>query len=133
MSTGLLIISHDRIGRTLLEAASNMLNGCPLRTELLSASRDCDPDRLLLQARALVESLDGGDGVLVLTDLFGSTPSNIATRLLDRPGVRIVTGINLPMLIRILNYPQLSTDALVDKAVSGGRDGIFAADTARKG
>lgn len=131
MSTGLLIISHETIGRTLLEAASNMLDGCPLRIELLSASRNCDPDGLLAQARALVDSLDAGDGVLVLTDLYGSTPSNIATKLLDRPGVRMVTGINLPMLIRVLNYPDLPTDSLVDKAVSGGRDGIFAA-VARK-
>lgn len=133
MSTGLLIISHDSIGSTLLEAASNTLGRCPLRTGLLSASRDCDPDRLLEQARALVESLDSGDGVLVLTDLYGSTPSNIAMRLLERQGVRMVTGMNLPMLIRLLNYPNLSTDALVDKAVTGGRDGIFAATTAGKG
>ena len=93
--------------------------------ELLPASRDADPDVLLNKGRDLVGSLDEGDGVLVLTDLYGSTPSNIAKQLLDDDRVRIVTGVNLPMVIRVLNYPKLQLDQLAEKAVSGGRDGVF--------
>ncbi|MEE8263771.1 MAG: PTS sugar transporter subunit IIA [Gammaproteobacteria bacterium] len=125
MSIGLLIISHDDVGSALLETASHMLGQCPLKVELLAASRDADPDVLLNKGRNLVGSLDEGDGVLVLTDLYGSTPSNIAKQLLDDDRVRIVTGVNLPMLIRVLNYPQLQLDQLAKKAVSGGRDGVF--------
>lgn len=125
MSIGLLIISHDDVGSALLETASHMLGQCPLKVELLSASRDADPDVLLNTGRDLVGLLDEGDGILVLTDLYGSTPSNIAKQLLDDDRVRIVTGVNLPMLIRVLNYPQLQLDQLAEKAVSGGRDGVF--------
>ena len=125
MSIGLLVISHDDVGSALLETASHMLGQCPLKVELLPASRDADPDVLLNKGRDLVGSLDEGDGVLVLTDLYGSTPSNIAKQLLDDDRVRIVTGVNLPMVIRVLNYPKLQLDQLAEKAVSGGRDGVF--------
>jgi PTS system ascorbate-specific IIA component len=80
---------------------------------------------LLQRAKKALAALDTGDGVLVLTDLFGSTPSNIAARLLDSSRTRVVTGINLPMLIRVLNYPQLDLASLAAKAVSGGLDGVF--------
>ena len=56
--------------------------------------------------------------------MFGATPSNIACRLRDEIDVRVVAGVNLPMLIRVLNYPRLHIDELVHKAISGGRDGI---------
>lgn len=125
MPVGVLIISHDGIGRALLESASVALGGCPLQCRVLSASRDADPDRLLEEAQGCLRALDSGQGVLVLTDLYGSTPSNIATRLAGAGTVRIVAGVNLPMLIRVLNYPALGLEDLVGKAVSGGRDGIF--------
>lgn len=66
-----------------------------------------------------------GDGVLVLTDIYGSTPGNIANRLFDAHGVAVIAGINVPMLIRVLNYPDLSLEELVNKAVTGGHDGII--------
>ena len=124
MSVGLLIISHDGIGPALLGTATFMLNECPLQTKLLAASRDCDPDELTTNAIEHIEQLDAGDGVLILADLYGSTPSNIAQHLIRRGNVRIITGLNLSMLIRVLNYPQLDLDQLAQKAISGGRDGI---------
>ena len=124
MTVGLLIISHNKIGDELLATATATLGICPLLTETLRVTSDADLDALREQAWRLVTRLDQGAGVLVLTDTFGSTPSNIAYQLLERPGVRVVTGINLPMMLRILNYPQLQLDALAQKAVSGGRDGI---------
>jgi PTS system ascorbate-specific IIA component len=92
---------------------------------MLDASRDCDPTELLQEAHTQIATLDTGGGVLVLTDLYGATPCNIAARLLANPKIRVVSGMNLPMLIRVLNYPDLSLDALADKAVSGGRDGVM--------
>ena len=125
MGTGLLIISHNGIGLALIETAVQILGGCPLPLEVLSVAADCHPETLLDKARKIVVSLDHGAGVLVLTDLYGATPSNIAMRLMDSARVRIVAGLNLPMLMRILNYPHLDLDQLVDKAVSGGREGVF--------
>lgn len=125
MSVGLLIISHSGIGPALLGTTSHMLNGCPMEARLLTASRESEPEDLMASALELVELLDNGDGVLVLTDLYGSTPSNIAKRLGEHHKVRIISGMNLPMLVRVLNYAPLDLDALAQKAVSGGRDGIF--------
>lgn len=124
MSVGILIISHDGIGEALLDTALHMIGKTPLSVKLLAASSECDPDDLLDQANTLVEKLDEGDGILVLTDLLGSTPSNIAHRLTNKSNINIVTGINLSMLIRILNYPDLNLDGLTEKAFSGAVDGI---------
>lgn len=126
MTIGILIITHDGIGPALLGTAKLMLSGCPLPAKLLNASTESDPDDLLLSATELVDDLDSGDGVLIMTDLAGSTPSNIAAVIArDKPMVRIVSGVNMSMLIRVLNYPECSLDEMMEKALSGGRDGII--------
>ena len=128
MSVGLLIITHGRIGEHLLETAKSMLGVCPLQTDHMVVSNSCDPEKLFEQARNTCLSLDQGDGVLVLTDMYGSTPSNVANRLLKGPKVQVVAGINLPMLVRVLNYPSLNLHEMVNKALSGGHDGILLCD-----
>lgn len=125
MSVGLLIISHSDIGANLLNTATSMLGLCPLQTSTLAVSQSCAPENMLKKARRKCKALDQGDGVLVLTDIYGSTPSNIANRLRDQQQVQIVAGINLPMLIRVLNYPDLNLHELVTKALSGGHDGVM--------
>lgn len=125
MSVGLLIITHDGIGASLLGTTSLMLGGCPLQAKLLMASRDSDPEELSNKASEYVAVLDSGDGVLILTDLYGSTPSNIATQLKGKANVSVVTGLNLPMLVRVLNYPDLNLENLCIKALSGGHDGVM--------
>ncbi len=124
MSVGLLIISHDGIGPAILGTATLMLDNCPLQTKLLTTSRDCDPDQLTEDAIEQVEALNTGEGVLVLTDLYGSTPYNIAQKLTSQRHVHVVSGLNLSMLIRVFNYPKLTLEELSEKAVSGGKDGI---------
>lgn len=124
MSVAILLITHGDIGSALLQTAINVLGVCPIGAEALSAPAGCDPDAVLEQARRHAAELDQGDGVLVLTDMYGATPSNIACRLRGEHAVRVVSGVNLPMLIRVLNYPDLHIDELVHKALSGGRDGI---------
>lgn len=125
MSVGLLIISHSGIGPALLGTTSHMLNGCPLNARLLTAYRESEPEELMAEAQELVDLLDKGDGVLVLTDLYGSTPSNIARRLGQSHPIFVISGMNMPMLVRVLNYPRLNLHDLAEKAVTGGRDGII--------
>lgn len=125
MSVGLLIITHNDIGKMLLETSIKMMNVCPLESEVLSVPFSQDVDKLKTQAEKLAKKLESGDGVLVLTDVYGSTPSNIASSLADDDHVRVVAGINLPMLIRVLNYPRLNLSELTIKALSGGRDGVL--------
>ncbi len=124
MSIGILIIAHSAIGPALLETATKMLGKCPLMAETLSVTNDGDVELIREQAQGMVQELDRGDGVLVLTDMYGSTPSNIAAGLQKDGRVNVVAGINLPMLIRVFNYPVLDLTTLAEKALSGGRDGI---------
>ncbi|MBK9131727.1 MAG: PTS fructose transporter subunit IIA [Gammaproteobacteria bacterium] len=126
MSVGLCLISHNRIGEALLETAVSMLGGQPLPAAVIAVTPASDPAQVLERARAAVRELDQGDGVIVLTDMFGSTPSNIATALKrDNEHVTVIAGVNLPMLVRLMNYPRLGMVQLKDKALSGGREGIF--------
>ena len=125
MKVGILLITHNNIGAVMLRTAIDVVGISPLSTGVLAAASDCDPEQILADARQAARELDGGDGVLVLTDLYGATPSNIACRLHSHHELRVVSGLNLPMLIRVLNYPDLDLEALQQKAVSGGRDGIM--------
>ena len=126
MRVGLLIITHDGIGAAVLGTATFILGGdCPLATRLLSATRDCDPNELVADALEAINELDNGAGVLILTDLYGATPSNIARALAERADVRTVSGLNLSMLMHVLNYPGMNLDQLAHKAVKGGREGVI--------
>ncbi len=126
MSVGLCLISHNRIGEALLDTATSMLGGRPLPVTVIPVTSVCDPDKVLAQAKAAIRTVDQGDGVIVLTDMYGSTPSNIATALRrDNDRVVVIAGLNLPMLVRLMNYPGLGIAQLADKALSGGQEGIF--------
>jgi PTS system ascorbate-specific IIA component len=72
----------------------------------------------------LVRFLDQGDGVLILTDIFGATPSNIACKLLEPGRVQGVSGVNLPMLIKALSYREQPMETLIEKALGGANEGI---------
>ena len=87
---------------------------------------DGDPESLLPQASAVLRRVDDGDGVLVLTDVYGATPSNLAARVsrLGTP-VRRVSALNLPMLLRVMNYAELGLDELPAVAAAGARNGVL--------
>ena len=125
MKVGLLIITHSDIGQSLYNTAIAIIGSATLNTEIMTASMDCDPEEILKQARKLLKKLNGNNGVMVLTDMYGATPSNIATELLNQKTV-LVSGLNLPMLLRVMNYPDLSLNKLVEKAITGGREGVLA-------
>jgi PTS system ascorbate-specific IIA component len=129
MKVGIMLITHGRIGSALLDSTISVLDVHPLPIRVLDVAGNCDPDKTLDTAEQALAELNSGDGVLVLTDLYGSTPSNIACKLRHHGHVRVVSGINLPMLIRVLNYPGLDLDGLKEKALSGGRDGVLSCTT----
>lgn len=121
---GLLVITHNNVGGALFDAAISVLGSCPLPYEILPVSQNCEPEERYQTALSYLEKLEQSDGVLVITDMYGSTPSNIATKLAS-DNITIVTGINLPMLVRVMNYPKLSLDKLAHKAVSAGQTGVI--------
>lgn len=125
MSVGLLLITHVGIAQSLLATADKMLGDYSTHTRTLEVPLDAPTETLTQQARQHIAELDQGQGVLILTDLYGSTPGNIACSLLTINNTRLVAGINLPMLVRTLNYSELTLDELVSKAESGGKDGII--------
>ena len=121
---GILIVTHGEIGTSLLDSAAQILGGRPAQVATLSVWRQDDPDDLVLRARELMEQLDAGDGVLILTDIFGATPGNVVSKLLQDGKVEGVSGVSLPMLLRVLTSRNGSLSAAVQRALSGGTEGL---------
>jgi PTS system ascorbate-specific IIA component len=128
---GVLIVSHGDIGTSLLTSASQILGEPPAQVATLSVWRADDVDDLVLRARELMESLDSGDGVLVLTDIFGATPGNVVSRLLEDGRIEGVSGVSLPMLLRVLTGRNGSLAAAVQRALTGGSEGLVHMNTDR--
>ena len=126
MAVGVLLMTHEAIGPALVQAARHVLGKLPLPLDTVEVPADGDPGEMLRLGASHARALDHGDGVLVLTDVFGATPCNIARRM-DELGVRqrCVPGLNLPMLLRVLNYSDRPLEELAEVAASGGRNGIF--------
>jgi PTS system mannose-specific IIA component len=122
---GILIVAHGAFGEALIHCASHVLGKRPLRVRQVGITVHDDPDAILPHAHELLRQLDEGDGVLVLTDMLGATPSNIAARLAAPGKVEIVAGVNLPMLVRALTYRAQPLATVVAKAISGGREGVL--------
>jgi PTS system mannose-specific IIA component len=122
---GILIIAHGTLGESLIHCASHMLNKRPPRLRQLGVTAQDDPLLLVPQARALVKDLDQGGGVLILTDMYGGSPSNIAAKVVIPGKIEAVAGVNLPMLIRALTYREQTLQTIVTKAVSGGCEGVM--------
>lgn len=120
-------MTHGDIGKAMLETACDLVGARPYRAHYMSVYPHDSPELLSSQATALCHEVVTDDNVLILTDIFGATPCNLATSLrLPDMNLRVVAGVNLPMMIRLLNYPDLALDELVDKAVGGGSEGVFA-------
>lgn len=130
MSVAVLLITHGRLSQHLVDTVTEMLGGSlSLTTGVLEIRSVQDPEILIKQGQRLSEKLDQGDGVLILTDAFGSTPSNIATAVAHGKPYEVVAGVNLPMLIRIYNYPQRPLAVLAQTAVDGGQRGVMLCDS----
>ncbi len=126
MSVGLLMITHQPFGADLLRVATEILGGLPQGVEAMEVVNDVPCEVSTAEALKRLERLDAGDGVLILTDIYGSTPANIAVALLTtRDRLRVIAGLNLPMLLRALTYTSLALDAVAEKALQGGRDGVL--------
>ena len=130
---GILIVSHGAFGESLIHSASHVLGRRPLYLRQLGVTVHDDPEAILPVAEDLIRFLDQGEGVLVMTDIYGATPSNIAARLLKPGRVEGVSGVNLPMLIRALNYREGAGTVcdLADKALDGAAEGIVRMESPR--
>lgn len=122
---GLFLITHATYGESLIQCACHVLNKRPLQIAQLGVSLQDDPLDLLPLARDMLKLVDAGDGILIMTDLYGATPSNITSKLLIPGHVEGLAGVNLPMLLRALTYRDKGMDTLLTRAIAGGRDGVL--------
>lgn len=122
---GIFLITHGTLGESLIQCACHVLNKRPPRIAQLGVSAQDDPLDLLPSAREMLAWTDAGAGVVVLTDIYGATPSNIATKLVEPGRIEGLAGVNLPMLLRILTYRDKDMPTLLQRAVSGGCDGVL--------
>ncbi|RLJ68123.1 PTS sugar transporter subunit IIA [Sulfurisoma sediminicola] len=122
---GLFLITHSTYGESLIQCACHVLNKRPPQIAQLGLTPQDDPLDALPLARQLVGCIDSGDGVLILTDVYGASPSNLAMKLLEPGRIEGLAGVNLPMLLRALTYRDKDMASLVAKAAAGGRDGVL--------
>lgn len=123
---GILLLTHGTLGEALIQCACHVMNRQPARVAQIGVEADEDPRKILQKARGMLQELDNGQGVIVLTDIYGATPANIAMKLI-RPGhVEVVAGVNASMLLRILTYREKSDiGTVVQKAITGACDGVI--------
>lgn len=126
----LLIIAHAPLASSLKAVAEHAFADCGAKIDALDVLPNIPPEEIEAQARMTIGRHDGED-VLVLTDVFGATPCNVAQRLADGVRVKVVAGVNVPMLWRTLCYADESLDATVARAVAGATQGVMQVASAR--
>jgi PTS system mannose-specific IIA component len=124
MNVGILMITHSDIGKQMLLTATSVFGKNPFRVEILSVDNYDQPNDIKELGQKYVKFLDQGRGVLILTDIIGTTPSNIA-KSIDYKNIRVVAGLNLSMLLNVFNYSTDSLNQLANRAVDGGITGIM--------
>ena len=122
---GILIISHGDLGDSLIHCANHVMGKMPKYLMHLGVTVQDDPDVVIPKALELLRQLDRGDGVLILSDICGATPCNIASRLVISSRVECLAGVNLSMLVRALTYRNESLEVVVEKAITGGKEGVM--------
>lgn len=121
---GILLITHNGLGDSLIDCVRHVTGNSPHHLKSLSVLADDDPKNKEDEGRALLKLLDNGDGVLIMTDIYGATPSNIAQRLCQHGHIEGIAGVNLPMLLRVACGPDMPLSTLLQRALQGGRDCI---------
>mgnify|MGYP006074119427 CR=1 FL=1 len=123
MTNSILLLTHGTVGEAMLQAASNTIGNRP--ENLLSLSVNVNPNPALIFSKLeTIIAQQNGKSLLILTDLFGATPCNLATKLSQKDKVAIISGVNLGMLLRSINYIHLPLKELANKAHEGGKDCI---------
>ena len=125
MNAHILIIAHAPLAHALRECALHVFPEACDSVAALDVQAQDAPEHTLAQARAALRALGESGPTLVLTDVVGATPANVAQKLVDGQDARLVAGVNLPMLLRSISYRQEPLDDLVARALSGGAQGVM--------
>jgi mannose PTS system EIIA component len=126
---GLVLVTHGDIGGSLRAAMEHVV-GPQAQLETLAIGADDEIQARRRELEACIDAVEDGDGVVLLTDMFGSTPSNLAISLLGRPGIEVIAGVNLPMLVKLAKVRSSRTlDECTAIAEMAGRKYIAAASS----
>lgn len=125
---GILLLTHLPLGAAFIEAATHVFRGRPERIEAIDVTPDQDPREVNRLAVEALARLDLGKGVLVITDMIGGTPSNCTAHLSQPDQVKVIAGLNLPMLLRAITYRHDTLDVVAEMALAGGQNGATAVD-----
>lgn len=124
MSNCIFIIAHAPLASALRDCAMHVYPECASSVIALDVQAQAQPEDTLAQAKQSLAGIDE-DGLLVLTDIFGATPANVAQKLVARQNAKLIAGVNLPMLYRAVCYRQEPLDALTARALTGGTQGVM--------
>jgi len=125
---GILILTLGRVGEGLLEEATLIMGKSPEGVRVLNANCNQPPEAILKDLKSEIDAFESSSGILILADIYGATHVNAAMQLLEKDKIEMVAGVNLPMLVRVLNYRDLKLHQLVSLAVSGGKNGVVSKD-----
>ena len=124
---GLILVTHGRLADQFVQAMEHVV-GEQSAIVTVCIDPDDDVEQRRSEIATAIENVDAGQGVIILTDLFGGTPSNLAISLLDAGRIEVIAGINLPMLIRLAGARKtMSVTAAVEAAREAGRNYITVA------
>jgi PTS system ascorbate-specific IIA component len=122
---GIFLLTHSTYGESLIQCACHVLNKRPPQMAQIGIAAQDDPLDVLPLAREVLTMVDSGRGVLILTDIYGATPANLAMKLVEPGRVEGIAGVNLPMLLRAITYRDRDMETMVTRSVAGGRDGVL--------
>lgn len=124
MSVAILLVTHNNIASSMMEIASSVVNDTPVNYAYVEIPMDAPVDDMATEIETRINQLDTSNGLLVITDMYGGTPSNIAKQFTTGENTRMISGLNLPMLIRTMNYRDLPLSELTEKIAAGGQQSI---------
>jgi PTS system ascorbate-specific IIA component len=125
---GIMVVSHEPLGTALIHCTRHIYGRMPAQLAALDVIPDEDPEAALRAGRELLARINDGSGAVVLTDVYGATPSRVAMRLAVRGRVRVLAGVNLPMLLKAIAYRNKPLDELSAMLIEGAREAIRPAD-----
>ena len=124
MNVALLLVSHKGIASNLLETAYSIVNDKPDNLAYVEVPMDAPVDIMRGKIQQQLDQFDQTKDVVILTDIYGGTPSNLASCFISNGKTQLISGLNLAMIIKAINYRRLPLSEIIDKIIQGGRQSI---------
>jgi len=121
---GILLVTHGEIGRSMIDCAAHILDNYPISVESLSINSNNDLHQYNDIIAKKIKNLESGHGVLIMTDIYGATPCNLLNKFIQKDKVEVVTGINLPMLIKAISDRKDNINTLINDSIECAKKNI---------